>query len=119
MFTSSSHLTAQLGIDTDGGEEQLALHGPAWVELGDLDHVDQLEQLLDDLLEWCRLDVDDDRDPAAALFLGGCDGEREDVVPAAGEQTGDTGEHARPVLHEHGEDVMGRLVHRSDSLSRS
>ena len=51
-------LTAVLGAAPDGGEQQLALDRAARVELGDLHHVDQLEQLLDDLLERRRLDVD-------------------------------------------------------------
>ena len=78
-------------------------------EFGDLDHVDQLEQLLGDLFERRRLDVDDDRDAAASLVLGRSDREREDVVAAAGEQPGDPSEHAGSVLDEHRQDVV---VHR-------
>ena len=94
-------LAALLGASiAHGGEQQLALDGATRVELADLDDLDQLEQLLDDLLERRRLDVDDDRDAAEALVLGRRDGEREDVEAAPGEQAGHAGEHARPVLHE-------------------
>ena len=64
-----------VGAGLDGDEQQLALDRVAGVELADLHHVDQLEQLLGDLLERRRLDVDDDRDAAEALVVGGGDRE--------------------------------------------
>ena len=102
-------LVAHVGRGAHRGEQQLALDAAPRVELADLDDVDQLEELLDDLLERGRVDVDHDRDPAHAVLLGGRDGEREDVVAAAGEQARHAGEHAGPVLHEHRQDVV---VHR-------
>ena len=93
------------GADTVASSSSRSTDSPR-VELGDLHHVDQLVELLDHLLERRRLDVDDDRDPAEALVLGGRDGQREDVEAAPGEQPGDAGEHAGLVLDEHRQDVV-------------
>ena len=76
------------------------------IELGDLHHLDELEQLLGDLLERRRLDVDDDGEAREALVLARRDGQREDVVAPAGEQRRHPGQDARPVLDEDGQDVM-------------
>ena len=119
MLTSSTtwprcSSPSRSGRRAHGGHQQLALDRAARVELADLDDLDQLEQLLDDLLERRRLDVDDDRDPAEALVLGRRDGEREDVEVAPGEQAGDPGEHAGPVLDEDRQDVVVQVgAHRS------
>ena len=56
-----------------GDQHQLPLDGLAGPELADLDDVDQLVELLGDLLERRRLDVDHDRDAAEALVVGGGD----------------------------------------------
>src|SRR3954454_3413632 len=53
-------LAADLGCRLHPAQQQFALDGVGGIELADLDDVDQLEQLLRDLLERCRLDVDDD-----------------------------------------------------------
>ena len=50
----------------DGSSRSTAWSG--W-SLGDLDRVDELVELLGDLLERCRLDVDDDGDAAERLVL--------------------------------------------------
>ena len=80
----------------------------AGVELADLTTLIELVELLDDLLERRRLDVDHDRDAAEALVVGGRDGQREDVVAPAGEQVGHAGEHAGLVLDQHREGVVRR-----------
>src|SRR3954453_15385365 len=97
-------LAAVVGAHPDRGEQELALDGPAWIELADLDHLDQLEELLGDLLERRGVDVDDDGDAAETWLLDGGASEREDVVVATGEQPGDAGQHAWPVLHEDRQD---------------
>src|SRR5205823_5483943 len=76
------------------------------IELGDLHHVDELEELLHDLLERRRFDVGHDRDATEPRILAGRDSEREDVVATPGEQRRHARQHAGPVLDEHGEDVM-------------
>jgi len=56
-------------------EHQLTLDGLVGLVLEDLDHVDQLVQLLRDLLERLLVDVDDDRHPRETLVLRRADGE--------------------------------------------
>src|SRR3954471_21406682 len=87
-------------------EHQLALDGRSLIVLEDLDHVDQLVQLLRDLLERLLLDVDDDRHPGDAGALGGADRERVDVEAARSEQARDPGENSRPVFDQHGDRVQ-------------
>ncbi len=99
-------LASDLRAGRHGGQQQLALHRIAGSQLGDLDHVDQLVELLDDLLERGRLDVDDHGDPTEPLVVGGGHRQRHDVEPATGEQPRHPGEHTRLVLDEHGEDVV-------------
>src|SRR5690606_9014001 len=72
---------------------------------------DELVELLDDLLERCRLDVDHDRDPAEPLVVGGSDRERVDVVRPSREQVDDAGQHAGLVLDEDRERVVSDLAH--------
>src|SRR3954452_10522615 len=56
------HLAARLRCRLHRAQQQLALDGVGGIELADLHDVDQLEQLVGDLLERRRLDVDDDGD---------------------------------------------------------
>src|SRR4051795_4607835 len=100
------HLAAVVGVHPNRRQQQLALDGPTRVELADLDHLDQLEELLGDLLERRGVDIDDDRDPAETRLFGRSNRAGEDVVVPTGEQPGDAGQHTRPVLHEHRQDVM-------------
>src|SRR5262245_58216249 len=97
------------GVDRD--EQQFALDRLPRVELADLHDVDQLEELLGDLLERRRLDVDDDRDAAEPLVLGRCHRQAEDVVPAPCEQPRDAREHTGLVDDGHAEDVVGHPGH--------
>src|SRR4051812_2478287 len=52
------HLAAALGLGLHRAQQELALDRVGRVELADLHDVDELEQLLGDLLERRRLDVD-------------------------------------------------------------
>src|SRR5262249_4866665 len=72
----------------------------------DADDVDQLVELLEHLLERCRIGVDDHRDAREALVGGGRDRQREDVEPAPADQADDARQHVRLVLHRQGEEVM-------------
>ena len=95
-------------VGTDGlvgghlDEHQLALHSGLRIEVHDLQHVQQLVELLDNLLERHLLHFGGDGDAGDVRTLGGGDGQRVDVERAAGEQAGDTRQHARTVLDEHG-----------------
>ena len=116
ICTSSTTWPRVSAVAVHGGEQQLALDRSPGVELGDLHHLDELEQLLGDLLERRRVDVDDDRDAAEPLVLGRRDGQREDVEAPAGEQRRHPGEHAGAVLDEHGQDVVARSPTRLMAL---
>src|SRR5579863_8466792 len=99
------HPRPALGVGPDLDQEQLALHGGARLELDDLEHVDELVQLLGHLLERVLLAVDHDSDAGELLVLGRPDRQRLDVEAAAGEQAGDPDQDARLVLDEHGQRV--------------
>jgi len=97
-----------LGVRPNGQQDEFPLHGVPRVEFGDLDHVDELVELLDHLLKRRRLHVDHDGQTGEALVLGGCHGEGEDVVATSSEQAGHTGEHPGAVLDQHRENVVLR-----------
>src|SRR6185437_13251416 len=63
------HLGAGRIVHAHLDEQVFALHGLGLVELDDLDHVDQLVELLGDLLERSILDVDDHGDAREAGHL--------------------------------------------------
>ena len=86
---------------------QLALHRGLRLELDDLEHLDELVELLGHLLQRQVLDVDDDGHPGDVRVLGLAHRERVDVEPAAGEQRGDPGQDAGLVLDEDGQGVLG------------
>lgn len=77
-------------------------------DVRDLDHVDELVQLFLDLLDLGVVPQDDDGHPAHLGFFAGPDGETLDVESPPGEESGDPGEDARPVLDE---DVEGVEFH--------
>ena len=82
-----------------------ALHRLCRVKLDDLDHVDQLVELLGDLLEGLVFDIHHNRDPGQALDLAMADGEAFNVEAAAGEQAGDASQQAGFVLDEEAQNV--------------
>ena len=84
-------------------EHQFAFHGGVRVEFHDFEHMQQLVELLDDLLQRHGLHVGGHRDARDVRAFGGGDGQRVDVECAAGEQAGDTRQHAWAVLHQHGQ----------------
>src|SRR5205823_5256097 len=99
-------LAASAWLGPDRRQHQLTLDSRAGVELADLDHVDELEELLGDLLERRRLHVDDDGDAAEALVVGGGHGQRVDVETPPGEQARHPGEYAGLVLDEDAQGVV-------------
>src|SRR6478609_3355401 len=115
------HLTAGLRIGLDLDEQQLAVDRGRAVELDDLADLHQLVELLGHLLERRALDVDHDRHPGHLGVLGRTDREGVDVEAAAAEQAGDPGEHARLVLDQDRQRVLGvgRRTHGRSSRSAS
>ena len=102
-------LGAGLVVGADLHQDEFALDGRRRLQLDDLQHVDELVELLGDLLQRQVLDVDHDGDAGDVGVLGDADGERVDVEAAAGEQRGDPGEDAGLVLHQDGERVLGHV----------
>ena len=100
------HRAAGGGVGPDLDEQQLAVDRPGAVELDDLDHLDELVELLGDLLERGLVDVDHDGHPRDLGVLGRADGEAVDVVAAAREQARDAGQDAGLVLDQDGQGVL-------------
>src|SRR5215211_4801879 len=86
----------RVGLDLD--QDQLALHRLVVLQLNDLEHVDQLVELLGDLLQGPLGAVDHDGHAAAARVLGGADGQAVDVEAAPAEQPRDAGQDPGLVL---------------------
>src|SRR6202012_4305678 len=97
------HPRPAFGVGPDLDQDQLTLDRGARFELHDLEHVDQLVQLLGDLLQRALVAVDHDRDAGDLVVLGGPDREGVDVEVAAGEQPGDPDQDPRLVLDQHRE----------------
>src|SRR5690606_31018298 len=103
-------LGARLVVRAHLHQNEFALNRLSGLELDDLQHVDELVELLGDLLQGQVLDVHHDGDTGDLRVLGDTDGERVDVEAAAGEQGGDPGEDAGSVLHMDGARVLGHGV---------
>jgi hypothetical protein len=71
--------------------------------VADHQHVLELVQLLDDLVDELLVPLDADRDAGDGGVAGRADREAVDVEPASGEEAGDPGEHAGAVLDEDGQ----------------
>ena len=95
-------------LDRGGDLEQRHLAGDrlARLHVPDLDHVDQLVELLGHLVDRVDRAVDGQGDPRDLGVLGRADGEGVDVEAAAAEQPGDPGEDAGPVLDQDREHVL-------------
>ena len=87
-------------LDRGGDPEQRHLAGDRRVGLhvADLDHVDELVELLRHLVDRVDRAVERERDAGDVRVLGRADRERVDVEPAAAEEARDAGEDARAVL---------------------
>src|SRR3972149_5039716 len=88
------HARAILAVRSNLHEHQLALDGLARLVLEDLDHVDQLVQLLRDLLERLAVHLNDDRHPREPVVARRTHRERGDVEPSRRDQPGPAREHA-------------------------
>src|SRR3954468_24379543 len=87
-------------LDRRGDLEQGHLPGDRLFRLhvADLQHVDELVQLLGHLIDRVDGAVEGEGDPRDRRVIGRADGERVDVEAAAGEEPGDARQHARLVL---------------------
>ena len=67
---------AAVDVGANGREEQFPLQGVLWRKVLDGHHIDQLVELLNNLLKWCRFGVHDNGDPReAGLRFRGCHSE--------------------------------------------
>jgi hypothetical protein len=76
----------------------LSLDALVGLKFDNLQHVDELVELLRDLLERGTLNVHDKSDSRNALDLRRPNGERVNVVPASGEQSRNAREQTRLVF---------------------
>ena len=84
----------------------VALGGGVGGKLDDLQHVNELVQLLGDLLDGVGVTFGYDGDAGDTGVFGGAHGQGEDVEQSAGEQTGDAGENARLIFYQNGQSVL-------------
>ena len=82
------------------------LGGGVCGKLDDLQHVNQLVQLLGDLLDGVGVTFGYDGDAGYTGVFGGAHSQGEDVEQAAGEQTGNSGENARLIFYQNGQSVL-------------
>src|SRR5690606_25739255 len=108
------HLATRLGVGPDLDQQQLTAHRGGATELDDLEHLDQLVELLGHLLQGQELHVDDDGHPGDLGMLGRTDREAVDVEATTAEEGSDTGQDAGLVLDQDGEGV---LAHQRSSSS--
>ena len=87
-------LRATDGIHAHLDQRQVAAHDGRILQVGDLDHVDELVQIRRDALRIGLVAVNHDRHARNAGLLGVADRERFDVERAPPEQGGDSIEHA-------------------------
>src|SRR5450759_3138962 len=99
-------LGAFVALAGDPHQQELGGDGVVGVEVADLDHVDELVQLLGDLVHGVLVAVDDDGDAREPGVLAEAHRQALDVEAAAREQPGDPREHAGLVLDEDGEGVL-------------
>src|SRR6478735_7934045 len=104
----------RVGANLD--EQDLALDRRVRLELDDLEHLDELVELLGYLFQGGALDLDDDRDARDLGQLGRADGEGVDVEAPAREERRHAGQDAGLVLDE---DRQGVLAHAQSSRSQT
>src|SRR5215204_5193696 len=109
-------LAAARAVGGDLEQRELARDRVGRLEVADLDHVDQLVQLLGDLVDRVHRPVEGERDARERLVVGRAHGERVDVEPPPREEPGDPGQDARLVLHEDGQDVLAARPHAGGRL---
>src|SRR5262249_43199592 len=99
-------LAARRGVGRDLEQRELARDRLGRLEVADLDHVDELVQLLGDLVDRVHRAVQGQRDPRQRRIVRRTHGQRVDVEPAAGEKARNARQNARLVLDQDPEDVL-------------
>src|SRR3954454_18991966 len=99
-------LGAVLNCGGDLEEGHLPRHRLFRLHVADLQHVDELVQLLGHLVDRVDGAVEGEGDPRDGRVVGRSDGEGVDVEAATGEEPGDARQHARLVLDLDREDVL-------------
>ena len=98
-----------LGLDLD--QEELTLDRRIRLDLEDVDHVNQLVQLLDDLLNGVPCAIDTNRDDRSIYALRRSDGKALNVEAAPREQTADARQYAWSVLDQDAQCVVSWCCH--------
>ena len=99
-------LAARRPLGGDLEQRQLAGDRAGGLEVADLEHVDELVQLLGHLVDRVQRAVDRQRDARELLVVGRADGERLDVEAASREQAGNPRQDAGAVLDEDREHML-------------
>src|SRR3954451_21248320 len=110
------HLGALTAVGGDLEQRQLAGHGALGLEVADLDHVDELVQLLGDLVDRVQRAVERQRDARDRLVVGRPDREGLDVETAPREQPRDARQDARLVLDEDRQRVLAPRAQAGDRV---
>ena len=106
-----------LGLDLD--QEELTLDRRIRLDLEDVDHVNQLVQLLDDLLNGVPCAIDTNRDDRSIYALRRSDGKALNVEAAPREQTADARQYAWSVLDQDAQCVVSWCCHQTPSSTQS
>src|SRR5439155_25789120 len=110
------HLGALRPVGGDLEQRQLASDGVVGLEIADLEHVDELVELLGHLVDRVQRAVEGQRDARDAVVVGRADGQRVDVEAAAREEPGDPREDAGLVLDEDRQRVLAARAHPGHGL---
>src|SRR3954451_2878903 len=110
------HLGALGPVGGDLEQRQLARDRSVGLEVADLDHVDELVQLLGDLVDRVQRTVEGQRDARDVVVVGRADREGVDVEAAPREQAGDPRQDARLVLDEDRQRVLAPRAQPRDGL---
>src|SRR3954468_2405185 len=110
------HLGALGAVGGDLEQRQLAGDRALGLAVADLDHVDELVQLLGDLVDRVQRAVERQRDARDVVVVGRPDRQRVDVEAAPREEPGDPRQDARLVLDEDRQRVLAPRAQADDRV---
>src|SRR3954469_417265 len=110
------HLGALTAVGGDLEQRQLAGDRALGLEVADLDHVDELVQLLGDLVDRVQRAVERQRDARDVVVVRRADGERVDVEAASREESRDAGQDTWLVLDEDRQRVLAPRAQAHDRI---